>query len=297
MNKSVKYSVLLGALLTSLSVSASPMSAEDIVKKADHEVRRTYNTQVATIQLTTCKYKMSKGKMGCAEKPRVVVFENTQKHPSRDKNDSRSLAVIKSPVAEKGISLLTFEHDLHQKENDNWIFMPSMGKVNRVISSQEEPGSIFGSEFSLENSENPEARKVHEWTYKLLAEEQLDGRPTFKIQMTPTVEKAKVTQYSKLVVWIDRERFTTLREDMFRGQKIHKQRLQSKIEQIQGVWVPLKAVMRNLASKRVSQMDISNVVYHLTVDDEFLTQRSLTDFAFRERNLEGFRALYNKKNL
>lgn len=295
MNNTTKLTMMLGAWLLSSWAVAKPMSAEEIVKKADHEVRRTYNTQVATISLTTCKYKMTKGRMGCAEKPRAVVFENTQKHLDRNKNDSRSLAVIKSPVAEKGISLLTFEHDKHHKENDNWIFMPSMGKVNRVISSSEEPGSIFGSEFSLENSENPEARKVHEWTYTMLAEEELDGRPTFKIQMTPTKEKAQKTLYEKLIVWIDRERFTTLREDMYRDGKIHKQRLQSKIKQIQGVWVPLKAVMRNLTSKRVSQMDITQVVYHLDVKDEFLTQRSLTDFAFRERNLQDFRSQYNKQ--
>lgn len=71
--------------------------------------------------------------------------------------------------------------------------------------------------------------------------------------------------------------------------KLYKQLTMRNIERINNVWVARKVTMNNLFTRRVTNMDLISVAYNMEVPDEFLTQRTLTDFAFRERNLAKLR--------
>jgi hypothetical protein len=50
--------------------------------------------------------------------------------------------------------------------------------------------------------------------------------------------------------------------------------------------------MNNLATSRITSIDTIAVTYHRDVPDEILTERSLSDFTFRERNLALLRTYY-----
>ena len=63
-----------------------------------------------------------------------------------------------------------------------------------------------------------------------------------------------------------------------------------------GVWFPRKQVMNNLLEKRISTMKTENVVFNLDIDNEFLSLRSLTDAAFRERNMQALNAQSSQTN-
>jgi len=47
--------------------------------------------------------------------------------------------------------------------------------------------------------------------------------------------------------------------------------------------------MNNFISQRVSQLQTESVKFNLNIADEFFTQRSLTDFAYRENQLQALR--------
>lgn len=269
--------------------------ADEIMEKVDFAARKAFSTQIATVRITTCKYTVVEGAVKCSERPRVVLAENTKKVTITDGlyNDA-SLSVLRDPVADRGSSLLVYEYGQRGKPNDNWLYLPALGKVNRVISSDDQGGSVFGSEFSVETTENPEARKLHEYTYEVLEETTHEGRPVWVVELTPTPEKARITPYTKVVVWVDQETYLTLKEDMYRGERVHKQRTQSELKQIDGVWVATRVIMNNLSSSRISLMAKLAMRHNVEVDDAFLTQRALTDMSFRERNLARFRAELNQ---
>lgn len=273
--------------------SAQAESVDDIMVKVDHMARKSYSTQVAKVKLTTCNYKTVKGKMKCVEKPRVVLLENAKKIGGMAEVQDRSLAIVLEPVADKGIGLLTFEYEKDGRDNDNWIYLTEFAKVNRIIANPDDGGSVFGSEFSLENTENPEARKLHEYDYKIIEEKIYQNRPVWVVEMHPKADKANKTRYEKITAWVDRERYIALKENYYRNGKLHKQRTQKGIKEVDGVWIALKVTMNNYTSTRVSQMSKSSVAFNIQLDDEYLTQRSLTDFAFRERNLASFRKHFN----
>ena len=266
------------------------VSADDIMAKVDHATRLAYHTQLAAVKITTCKYRLVDASVKCSEKPRVVVADNIKKGEVVDgRYSDKSLLIMQEPVGDKGTSLLVWEYGEKSRDNDNWIYLPALGKVNRVISTDEEGGSVFGSEFSVETVENPEARKIHEYTYKLLEEGVYDGRKAWQVELLPTPEKARKTSYTKVVSWIDKETFLPLKEDMYRSGKVHKQRFQSGIKQIDGVNVVTKVVVNNRTDLRISQMDYMAMRHNTEVPEEFLGQRALTDFSYRERNLAIFR--------
>jgi hypothetical protein len=200
------------------------------------------------------------------------------------------LSIVREPIGDMGMSLLVYEYGQRGRDNDNWLYLPALLKVNRVVGNDDEGGSVFGSEFSVETTENPEGRKIYEYTYKLLEETTYEGRPTWVIEMLPNAEKARKTNYSKVVAWIDQQTYLPVKEDLYRNGKVYKQRTQSGIKKIDGVYVITKVVMNNLSTSRISQMDKRAMRHNTEIPDEFLTQRALTDFGFRERHLAKFRA-------
>lgn len=290
----------LFALMSLLAISAQPsaqttLSADQIMAKVDFATRKAFKTQIASVKITTCRYTMVSGAVKCAGKPRVVIADNAKKVRNEGGVFSdRQLSMVRDPVSDKGTGLLVYEYGERGRDNDNWLYLPALAKVNRVIANDDEGGSVFGSEFSVETTENPEGRKLHEYTYKILQDTKYQGRDAWMIEILPNAEKARKTKYSKIVAWIDKQSFLALKEDLYRNGVLHKQRTQSDIRRIDGVYISMKVVMNNRTTSRVSQMDKMAVRYNVDVSDEYLTQRALTDFAFRERNLAAFRAHLGK---
>ena len=286
--------ILLAAALAPASALAAE-SAEAIMTKVDHAVRKSFTTQLAHVMFTTCKYLMVNGTATCSGPARVVVAENAKKIEIVDGvyNDA-SLSIVRDPAGDRGTSLLIYEYGQRGKDNDNWLYLPALAKVNRIIANEDEGGSVFGSEFSIETTENPEARKIYDYTYRIVEETDYDERPVWVVELRPTAEKASKTRYEKVVTWIDKKTFLPLKEALYRNGKIHKLRTQSKLKQIDGVYVATRVVMINRSTNRISQMDKAQMRHNVDIPDEFLTQRALTDFAFRDRYLSKFRDQLSK---
>ncbi len=272
------------------SAQNAALTPLQIMEKADHAARKAYVSEVAAVRLTTCKYKIVSGAPKCVDKPREVVADNAKKsYQDGNKFSVHSLLVVREPASDKGTGLLVYEYAEKGRDNDNWLYLPALGKVNRVIANDDEGGSVFGTEFSVESTQNPEARKVHEFTYKIIEHATFQKRPAWVIEMTPTAEKARKTSYQKIVAWIDKDNFMVLKEEYYRGGRVHKQRIQSGIRSIDGHYGATRVTVTNFASSRISRMDKFQIRRNIEVDDKYLTQRALTDFAFRERNLAQFR--------
>jgi hypothetical protein len=229
--------------------------------------------------------------MHCTENPRIKVLESVQKDYGANKKDSRSIAIVLEPISDKGIGMLTYEYDASGKDNDVWLYLSALGKVKRIISSSEdsdESGSFFGTEFSIEDIES---RKIGDYTYKILEQATYAERPVWLIESIPKPERARKTRYGKFISWVDKERYILLKEELYnRNGKLYKQVTMGNIERIDNVWVARKVTMNNLSTRRATIMDLVSVAFNMEVSDEFLTQRTLTDFAFRERNLAKLRA-------
>ena len=288
--KTIKGLFLLLIGITLFTPRISAQTAREIMLEVDRVSRESSSSSVQKMKLSTCKYGVVNKKMRCAETPRIKVMESVSMDTGPEGKDTRSISIILEPIGEKGIGMLTYDYDAADKDADTWLYLSALGKVKRMISSSEdsdESGSFFGTEFAIEDVE---LNKVDDYTYKLLKESTYAGRPSWIIESKPTPKRAKKSKYSKSISWIDKERHLVLKVNLYnRHGKPYKQLTMRNIKKIDGVWVARNLTMNNRITRRVTNMDMISVAFNMKVPEDFLTQRTLTDFAFRERELAKLR--------
>ena len=204
----------------------------------------------------------------------------------------RYIALIVEPPGEKGIGFLQYDYEEAGRDSDQWIYLSALGKVKRIASgSEDEPktGSFFGSEFSYEDMEQ---RDLEDYTYKILQSETYRKRATWVLQTIPVPERARKSNYSKSLMWIDKEHYMVLKSILYDRQGKRVKRLIFRaIEVIDGIRVARRISVNNLLSRRRSLLEMTSISYNISISDDFLTQRTLTDGAFRESRLGQLRAL------
>lgn len=115
-----------------------------------------------------------------------------------------------SPAEVAGTTILIYDQD--KKEDDMWIFMPSMRNTRRIVSS-EKGKSFMGSEFTNGDMSQPNS---DDFTWKLLGTEVLEGKSCHKIESGfIKKEHEKTYGYKKRVAWIEADRFLTCRVDYY----------------------------------------------------------------------------------
>lgn len=286
--KTLLTSLTLG-LLTTGSFAADD-KAYNIVEKMDRQQREIADGTMMRSQLSTCKFGQKNKQITCVETPRVKVLESVSKQYGEEKKDSKGVSILLEPASERGIGMLTYSYDDPNKDTESWLYLSALGKVKRMASGtgeDREPVSVFGSEFTTEDMESG---TVDEYTYKILQEGPFGGREVWVIEAIPKPIREPKTEYSKVLYWVDKERYTLLKAQAFdkRG-KPFKQMIFKDIEQINGHWIARDVTLINLQSQRLSNMKTEAITMNVKVEDEFLTQRTLTDFAYREKTLEELR--------
>jgi len=94
--------------------------------------------------------------------------------------------------------------------------------------------SMLGSDISYEDmSGNKTILETYDVT--LLGEDQVDGRPTYQLELTA---RERNVAYPRQIIWVDRERYVMLKSDMYSlsGRKI-KELTVDRVQQIDGFWL------------------------------------------------------------
>jgi len=285
--------MLAGLTLTlPLLAQAQELTALEIMDKLEDNRRATTNSSLTRMQLSSCRFGVREGKITCAERPRVKSLESVGKGYGVDKQDTKSVSIVLEPASERGISMLSFSYDDSSRDNESWLYLSALGRVKRIASGssddETEPGSFFGSEFTTEDMDTG---KLNEYELNILEETNEAGRDVWKIEMIPNEERARKSRYSRTVLYVDKATFLELRVEMYdQYDKEVKRMLGSRIEQMNGIWVTRSMTMMNLITNRLSNMAFLEMHTGIEVPDEFLTQRTLNDAAFRETELEKLRA-------
>jgi len=277
------------------NAAAQDLSGLEIMQMVDDAQRQTNDSSFNRMQLSSCKFGVTEGRITCAERPRVKALESVAKNYGADLKDTKSITITIEPAAERGIGMLSYAYDETGRNNETWLYLSALGRVKRMASGdsdeETEPASVFGSEFTTEDTETG---KLEEYEFKILEETTTSGREVWKIEMIPNEERAKKTRYSRKIHYIDKERYVGLRSEMYdRYDKEVKRLMASRVELVNNIWMARSLTMMNLVTNRLSNMAFVEIYTDLVIKDEFLTQRTLTDTAYRETELEKLRAQLN----
>ena len=297
----MKLKSTLGIIGTALLVTFFPhlssqeLTGFEIMKRSDDALRSTNDSSFNRMQLSSCKFGVTQGRITCAERARVKSLESVAKNYGPELKDTKSVTITLEPAAERGIGMLSFAYDDSERDNETWLYLSALGRVKRIAAGnseeETEPASLFGSEFTTEDTDTG---KLEEYTINLLGEMTQAGRDVWQIEMIPNAERARKTRYSRTVHYIDKERFVALRSEMYDQYEREVKRLMaSRVELVNDIWMARSLTMMNLVTNRLSNMAFVEIYTDLNIEDEFLTQRTLTDAAYRETELEKLRSQLN----
>ena len=292
------YSLLFVLLSAFLSLSSfqvyaeTDLNAREIMEKQDKERRKSTDSAFTRMKLTTCKYGISGGKVKCAEKARIKLVESAQINTGENNKDTKSIAIILQPSSEKGIGMLSYSYDDSDRDNETWLYLSALGKVKRISvrnsdDEETESASIFGTEMTTEDQETG---KLDDYTYEILDQGKFRGREVVVIESTPKSHRLSKSSYGKTRSWIDIERFITLKVQMFDKYNNPIKKLEvGKVEKINDVWMGRSLTFFNTVSSRLTNMKLEAINFDMDIKEDFLTQRALTDQAFREKFLKDLR--------
>jgi len=288
----IKVPICVTILVLSITTTAFSMTAKEIMTKVDKISTESTQSSIQKTTLSTCKYGKTGKKITCVEKPQVKVLEGVQKDTGSDLKDSKSISIVLQPIGEKGIAMLSYVYDDPDEDTETWLYFSEENKVRKIVSgdSDDEDAkkqAFFGTEFTVEDMETP---KTDEYSYKIMKETTYQKRPVWIIESIPNPKRARKSEYSKSYSWIDKERFIILKGLVYNRRSVkYKTITMSKYELINNVWTAKRIIVKNLLSNRLTEMKLSEVTFNIDIPDAFLTKRTLTDFAFRERELEKLR--------
>jgi len=281
----------LSVLLVSLSsFTVSAESAREIMERVDQQQRKAADATLSLSRLSSCPFAMKKKKVVCREAPRVKLIESVSRQLGDTYKDSKNISIILEPARERGVGMLTYSYDDSEKDTESWLYLSALGKVKRMASGSgedQEPVSLFGSEF---NTEDMESGKTDEYDYKIVEQGLYSGKDVWVIEAKPKPIRLRKTYYSRLLIWVDKARYVPLKLQTYdKYNKLYKRILLKKFEQNNGLWTARDTTIFNLKVNRLSNMKTEKLAMNIEVDDAFLTQRSLSDFAYRESNLQKLR--------
>jgi len=191
-------------------------------------------------------------------------------------DDSKSLSQFDSPADIRGTAYLNFDWDDVERDDDSWLYLPSLQRVKRIASS-DTSDSFLGSDFTYADINGLEP----DWyDYSFVNESEIvDGVDCWVIEAVPKPEfkerAEQATGYAKSHVWIRKDNFLQLRGQVWelRGNRI-KYFTASDIEQIDGIWTIKRlqvVTTRNDRQEHASVLQVNSVTYNSELDDSMFT--------------------------
>ncbi len=191
----------------------------------------------------------------------------------------KSLTLFESPPDVRNTGLLSVDWDASDKDDDQWLYLPSLHKSTR-ISSGDKSGAFMGSDFSYADMT---ALGIDQFTYKLLKPSiTVGGEDCWLIEARPKTAKAKEeTGYLKSHTWISKAKLMPIQvKAWIREGKRLKYIKFAQIKQVEGIWIPHRLSARTMRGKSVAS---TTVIEYLSLT---LNEASVVEDDFTQRRLE-----------
>ena len=243
--------LLLGFAALLILPSASAQSAEDIFREVDRRQRQV-QSQRAEIDMEIVDGR------GRTRTSSMILLTKIG-----EGDTFKTLVVFTAPEDIRGTGLLT----LHTASGDEQMFyVPALDRVQRVDGSLRGE-RLGGSDFTFEDIT---PRDPDDYTLHLIR----TTETAWIIRATP--KTAAVSAYGKVLLMVDRQRYTILRVDCYDHQNRRIKRLvASEFEEVRpGVWQASRLSMEDEASGRRTTLSFSNRSL-VSLSDALFTEQQL----------------------
>lgn len=183
-------------------------------------------------------------------------------------SDDKQIMWFLQPADVKGSCFLRLSYD--DRDDDMWIYLPAFGKVRR-IASHAKKGSFMGTDFTYEDMGD---RKLKDYTYQLLKEEEINGKSCWVVESIPN--EGVATDYSKIVSWIWKDGYYEIREEFYDDRGNLKKIKTVEMLKVEKYWVPEVIVMENLKSNHKTEMIFDELEVDTGLDEKVFKSNYMT---------------------
>jgi len=182
--------------------------------------------------------------------------------------DDKQIMWFLKPSDVKGTSFLRLSYD--DRDDDMWIYLPAFGKVRR-IASHSKKGSFMGTDFTFEDMGD---RKLKDYNYQLVKVEVINDKTCWVIESIPNENVA--TDYSKIVSWIWKEDYSSLKEEYFDKKGNLKKVKVVDVINVEKYWLPTSITMENLKTKHQTEMIFDEIKVDTGLDKKVFKSNYMT---------------------
>ena len=180
-------------------------------------------------------------------------------------NGARTVIVFQRPANVAGTRFLTMDNT--SGGTDQWIFLPSLGRVRR-ISASEGSGSFMWTDFSYDDISSTD-RDVSLDTHSLLREETLNGNSCYVIQSIP---RDSSYQYSKTISWVDKNGLVIYKIEMYnRREELVKVMEMTDFRDVQGRVTPHQTTISTVSAGTSTTIYLEIVKYDDPIPEAVFT--------------------------
>lgn len=177
----------------------------------------------------------------------------------------KSFTEYLSPAREKGTKMLKLEDEL-------WIYSPSTDRIIKIAGHMLKR-SVMGSDLSYEDyMEDPKLSNMY--NAELAREENINGRDCYILELSA---KKEGIAYYRREMWVDKERFLPLKEELFaKSGKLLKRLIINEVFKVEGRWYPKKMVFKDVLKKGAgTEFIIDSIEFNVKIPEYIFSKASL----------------------
>ncbi len=256
MNKTISFISLCALALPCGPKGALPQSnrALEIMRQVENRLLTDSQSYDGAIEVVD-----GKGK---------VLSKSWRMWREGNRGQSKILVRFVTPAEVRGVGLLTINHP--NRPAEQWLYTPAIQRERRVA-QQEKSQRFMGTDFTHEDMEE---RSIEDYDYDLIGEETFGGQPAYKIRAV--YKDRGATQYSQLYLWVRKDIPATTFIEFYSDGKLRKTLQWDEWKQVQGIWTPHYAEMKDLARNSITKLRSSNVQYNVKYESDWFSVRNLS---------------------
>ncbi len=256
---------LLAALLTFWPLAAwadgasRPPSCEEIAEKARTHSVLDFDAGRAVVELVV---RPAKG----APRRRTLEVRSTREEGLR-----RALVRFLEPADVAGTALLMREKE--DGTDEQILYLPALKRTRRIAGGQRS-GSFMGTDFSYADLQ---VQSLEGSVCQLEGEETLEGQPTWVLTVRPGRDETDAP-YAGAKLWIHAKTWVPLKVEFFdeAGGAPVKVMTVRRLKKVEGRWLPVETVMRNVRKGSSTRLKVVKVEPHASFPPDSFTERALT---------------------
>jgi len=157
-------------------------------------------------------------------------------------------------------------------EDELWIYSPSTDRIIKIAGHMLKR-SVMGSDLSYEDyMEDPKLSNMY--NAELTGDESINGRDCYILEL---LAKKEGIAYYRRKMWVDKERYLSLREELFaKSGKLLKRFVIKEVFKVGKRWYPKRMVFKDVLKKgKGTEFIIDSIEFNVKIPDYIFSKASL----------------------